>query len=156
MVWLVIPGIVLAVATMPLVVIDLREHRLPNRITLPLVPAMLVSLLLASWGAQAWPSMGRALLAGLVLTVVYLVLHLVYPAGLGLGDVKLAPSLGLLLGWLSWDAVLIGTFAAFALSALVGLALVLTRRATLKTAIAFGPFMLAGAWTAFILFVCTG
>ena len=148
MAWFALPLVVLAVATVPLIVIDVREHRLPNRITLPLIPAMAVALLIASWGAQAWERMPRALLGGLALLLVYFVLHLVYPAGLGMGDVKLAPSLGLLLAWLSWDAVLWGTFLAFLLSALVGLLLILVRRATMKTAIAFGPFMLVGAWLA--------
>ena len=153
MAWLALPLLVLAVATVPLILIDLREHRLPNRITLPLVPAVLIALVFASWGAGAWERMPRALLAGLALLAAYAILHLLYPAGLGMGDVKLAPSLGLVLGWLSWEAVLWGTFLAFLLSALVGLVLLALRRATLKSALAFGPFMLAGAWVAIALAV---
>jgi leader peptidase (prepilin peptidase) / N-methyltransferase len=146
MVWFALPLLAFAIATVPLVVIDLKEHRLPNRITLPLVPILIVLLAIAAWGTGEWDRFTRSLLAGLVLLMVYLVLHLIYPAGLGFGDVKLAASIGLVLGWLSWDAVLWGTFAAFLLSAVVSIALLVARRATIKTAIAFGPFMLVGAW----------
>ena len=50
------------------------------------------------------------------------------------------------LGWWSWDAVLWGTLAGFVLSAVVSLVLLALRRASLRTALPFGPFMLAGAW----------
>ena len=146
MIWFALPLVAFAVATVPLIVIDLREHRLPNRITLPLLPTLIALLAIASWGTGEWDRFSRSVLAALALFAVYLVLHLIYPAGMGLGDVKLAPSIGALLGWLSWDAVLLGAFAAFVLSAVVSVILLLTRRATLKTAIAFGPFMLIGAW----------
>lgn len=144
--WLVPALIALAIASVPLVRIDLREHRLPNRITLTLVPVVAGCLALAAWGTGEWDRLARASLAGIALLAAYLALHLAYPAGLGLGDVKLAPSLGLALGWLSWQAVLLASFLAFVLSAVLGLALIAMRRATLKSALPFGPFMLAGAW----------
>lgn len=151
MTWFALPLIALAVATVPLFIIDVREHRLPNRITLPLIPVLVVLLAIAAWLTGEWDRFGRSLLAGLVLFAVYLILHLIYPSGMGLGDVKLAPSLGLLLGWVSWDAVLWGTFLAFLLSAVVSIGLLIARRATAKTAIAFGPFMLIGAWIVLVI-----
>lgn len=138
--------LVLAAASVPLAVIDVREHRLPNRITVPLVPAIAALLALAAWGTGAWDRLARALLAGAALFLAYLLLHVAYPAGMGFGDVKLAPTLGMALGWWSWDAVLWGTVAAFALSAASSLALLASRRASLRSAVPFGPFMLAGAW----------
>lgn len=137
---------ILAVASVPLIDIDLRQHRLPNRITIPLLPALMVALAVAAAGTGKWDGFTRALLAGAALAVAFLALHLVHPGGLGFGDVKLAPSLGLVLGWWSWDAVIIGTFAAFVLSAVVAISLLVLGRATLRTALPFGPFMLAGAW----------
>ena len=71
-------------------------------------------------------------------------LFLVNPAGMGFGDVKLAPTLGLALGWYGWPTVFTGTFAGFTLGALTGLVLLATRRADRKTPIPFGPFMLIG------------
>jgi leader peptidase (prepilin peptidase)/N-methyltransferase len=41
---------------------------------------------------------------------------------MGLGDVKLAPTFGLTLGWLSWGTVAVGVFAGFLLGGLAGLA----------------------------------
>jgi leader peptidase (prepilin peptidase)/N-methyltransferase len=72
----------------------------------------------------------------------------VHPAGMGYGDVKLAGLLGLYLGWLGWGPVLVGTFTGFLLGGLVGVALLVTRRAGRRTAIPFGPFMLGGAMLA--------
>jgi leader peptidase (prepilin peptidase)/N-methyltransferase len=70
---------------------------------------------------------------------------------MGLGDVKLAGVLGLYLGWLGWSSVLVGTFAGFLLGGVLGVALLLVRRASGRTAIPFGPFMLAGALLAVFL-----
>jgi leader peptidase (prepilin peptidase)/N-methyltransferase len=75
---------------------------------------------------------------------------LVYPAGLGLGDVKLAASLGLLLGWLGWTWVVVGLVAAVVLGGVVGLALLATGRAHRRSAVPFGPSMLVGGLVAVV------
>ena len=75
----------------------------------------------------------------------YFVLRLVYPPGMGFGDVKLAGVLGMYLGYLGWTHVFAGTFAAFLLGGLWSIVLLASRRGTLKSAIPFVPFMLAGA-----------
>jgi leader peptidase (prepilin peptidase)/N-methyltransferase len=79
------------------------------------------------------------------LLAFYVILALINPSGLGLGDVKLSGALGALLGWLGWPAVLAGTLAAFALNAVVALVLLASRRVTAKSGIAFGPAMILGA-----------
>ena len=76
---------------------------------------------------------------------LYLVLALIHPAGMGFGDVKLAGVLGAALGYLSYLALVIGAFVGFVLGAVLGLALILSRRGSRKSAIPFGPFMIAGA-----------
>jgi len=70
---------------------------------------------------------------------------------MGFGDVKLAPTLGLVLGWYGWGAVVTGTFAGFALGAVWGLFLIAARRAGRRTALPFGPFMLVGALAAVLM-----
>jgi leader peptidase (prepilin peptidase)/N-methyltransferase len=65
---------------------------------------------------------------------------------MGLGDVKLAGVLGIFLGWSGWDALIVGTFAAFVLGGLFGVVQLARRRATRKSGIPFGPWMLLGAW----------
>jgi leader peptidase (prepilin peptidase)/N-methyltransferase len=49
---------------------------------------------------------------------------------MGLGDAKLAASVGAVLAWISWQALLTGSFAAFAQAAVYGGALVARHKAT--------------------------
>ena len=86
-----------------------------------------------------------AVAGGAALAGCYLVLVLLRPGQLGLGDVKLAGLLGLGLGWLGWPAVLTGSLLAFVLFAGCALALLAAGRVTRRTALPFGPFMLTGA-----------
>ena len=92
----------------------------------------------------------RALLAGLLLAAVYLVLALIRPGDMGLGDIKLAAVLGTGMGWLSWNAVVAGTFLTFLLGGIVALLGLALGRWTRKQHIAFGPFMLAGTLLALL------
>jgi leader peptidase (prepilin peptidase)/N-methyltransferase len=102
---------------------------------------------------------------------VFLLQVLLYPAGLGWGDVKLAGLLGLYLGWLggawlggswlggSWlggawldqGALAAGLFLGYLLAAAAGLALIAARRASRKSRLPFGPYLLAGTLTAILL-----
>ena len=75
----------------------------------------------------------------------YLILALIYPAGIGWGDVKLSGLLGLYLGWAGPGELVIGLAAGFVLAAVAGVALIAAGKATRRSQIAFGPFMLAGA-----------
>jgi leader peptidase (prepilin peptidase)/N-methyltransferase len=133
----------LAAVGVALAVIDLDALRLPDAIVLPSYGVGGALLALAAGADGDWSAVPRAVAAGAVLAGFYLALALA--GGMGYGDVKLAGLLGLYLGWLGWGAVLVGTFAAFALGALAGLVLLATRRAGRRTAIPFGPHMLAGA-----------
>ena len=81
----------------------------------------------------------------------YFVLALVYPAGMGFGDVKLAGVLGLYLGWLGWGELVVAgaSWASCSAASSAGL-LMAVRRAGRKSQIPFGPFMLAGALVAIL------
>ncbi|TNM32991.1 prepilin peptidase [Streptomyces sedi] len=139
-VWLLaVPPLVL------LATVDLAVQRLPDVLTLPLVVGLAVGLGICAVLPGAGGSWPRALLAALVLTAVYFVLFLINPRGMGFGDVKLAPSIGLILGWYGWDHVFFGTFVGFALAAGYGLCLMVAGRASRRTAVPFGPFMALGA-----------
>lgn len=135
----------LAVIAVALAVIDVRVHRLPDRIVLPAYPVLIAALTLASAVSGDWAALGRALVAGVALFAIYLLLALINPAGMGLGDVKLAGLLGLALGWLGWAELVVGAFGAFLLGGLYALGLLALRRANRHTAMPFGPWMLAGA-----------
>ena len=135
----------LAAVGVPLAVIDLREHRLPNWLTLPAYPVAGTLLGLAAIADEDSEGAWRALAGMVILIGFYDLLNRINPAGMGYGDVKFSGVLGLYLGWAGWEAIVVGTLAAFTAGGLVGLALLITRRARLSSSIAFGPFMLAGA-----------
>jgi leader peptidase (prepilin peptidase)/N-methyltransferase len=131
-----------------LTAIDLDVRRLPNAIVLPSYPVLAVLLTIAAawhgdWWALARAGIGAAALFGFFFAVAF-----AYPAGMGFGDVKLAGLVGGVLAYLSWAALVVGAFAGFLLGAIVGVALMAAGRGTRKTAVPFGPFMVAGALVA--------
>ncbi|WP_402462079.1 prepilin peptidase [Isoptericola aurantiacus] len=129
---------------MPLFVIDVRTHRLPNALTYPTTAVVGLLLLAAGATGGTWDAVSRSLLGALVLGAAYLLLHLVNPSGLGFGDVKLSVLLGMLSAWFGWPVLWATAMLPFLLGGVVALGLLAARRATRTTAIAFGPFMLAG------------
>ncbi|MER3390267.1 MAG: prepilin peptidase [Microcella sp.] len=136
----------LAAISIALAAIDLDVHRLPNLIVLPAYLVGAVALTAAAIATGDLVSVSRAAAGAGILFAVYLVLALVAPRGMGMGDVKLAGVLGLFLGWFGWDALAVGSLAAFLLGGIYGVILILARRARRTTGIPFGPWMLAGAW----------
>jgi leader peptidase (prepilin peptidase)/N-methyltransferase len=82
---------------------------------------------------------------GLALYAFFFAVVLIHPAGMGFGDVKLAGLVGGVLTYLSWSTLIVGAFAGFLLGSLAGLVLIATGRGGGKTAMPFGPFMVAGA-----------
>ncbi|HEU5110610.1 MAG TPA: prepilin peptidase [Micromonosporaceae bacterium] len=133
----------LAAVGVALAMIDLDVLRLPDRIVLPSYAIGGVLLLAPLAVERDLAAALRAVAAAAALWVFYFALA--FFGGMGFGDVKLAGLLGLYLGWLGWGSVLVGTFAAFLLGGVVGIGLMLARRAGRRTAIPFGPAMLAGA-----------
>lgn len=129
-----------------LICIDLKHMRLPDVIVLPSLAAIGLLLALAAALDGEWSRFWTVLFSGALMFILYLAIALVYPKGIGGGDVKLAPLIGIVLGFMGWGALVVGAFAGFALGAVIGLALIVMRRATRKTALPFGPFMLIGAW----------
>lgn len=151
----VVAFVAFAVVGVALAIIDIRSHRLPNRLVASVGVTGLVLLIAAALTGSRMDALIRALLAALVLFAAYLVLRMLSAGGVGGGDVKLAAVIGLYLGWLGWGSVLVGTLAGFVLGGVVAAAMLLTRRAGRRTAIPFGPWMLAGAWVAIALTVST-
>jgi len=129
-------GAILSVVLVVLTAIDLQRRLLPDVIVLPALAAVLI-LQLAFYPDHAveW------VLAALAAALFFFVPLLVYPAGMGMGDVKLAALLGAALGKSVVAAIVVGLLAA----AVVGL-VVLAREGlgARKKAIAFGPFLVFG------------
>jgi leader peptidase (prepilin peptidase)/N-methyltransferase len=135
----------LAAAGVLLAVVDLQHRLLPNRVVLPSIGVGVVLLLVAAFAEQDWDALLRAVSGAAVLFAVFLVLALISPTGLGMGDVKLAALLGLYLGWIGWGAVVVGGAAGFVVQALLALVLLAGRRIGLRGELPFGPAMLLGA-----------
>ena len=133
--------------------IDLDVRRLPNAIVLPSYPVLAVLLAVSAlWQHDGW-SLVRAFVGGAALFAFFLAVVFLYPAGMGFGDVRLAGLVGGVLGYLSWSTLLVGSFLGFLLGAVVGVGLIAVRGGGRRTAVPFGPFMVAGALLA--LFVAS-
>jgi leader peptidase (prepilin peptidase) / N-methyltransferase len=137
----------LAAVSVALAAIDIDLMRLPDKIVLPSYAVAPLLLLPAVLAEHSWDAAVRGLIAAALLYAGYWVLA-VLPKGMGGGDVKLAPLLGLYLGWLGWSSVVVGAFAGFLLGGVAGVLLMAARVATRKSRIPFGPYMLAGAFLA--------
>jgi leader peptidase (prepilin peptidase)/N-methyltransferase len=135
----------LAACAVPLACTDLAVQRLPDPLTGAAYAGTAVLLLAAAAVGGTWAALVRALLGGLALAGFYLLLMVISPSGMSLGDVKLAASLGTLLAWFGWRLLLAGGFAGFLLGGVFAGALLVSRRAGRKQPIPFGPFMIAGA-----------
>lgn len=151
------PGLVLAAAcwlavfTVALAWIDVAVQRLPDVLTIPAYAGTAGLLLLAAAAGGHWADLLRAVVGGLALTAAYLALAVISRSAIGLGDAKLAASLGTMLTWNGGPVLVAGTFAGFLLAAVYGLGLLLSRRATHGQRIPFGPFMVAGAFLALLV-----
>lgn len=133
--------------TFALAFIDLDTMRLPDVLVWPTWAVAGVGLALSAWLDGDWVSLRRALLSAAAWGAFYFLLWAATGGrGLGWGDVKLAPALGLLTGWISISASVIGFVAAFAIGGIPVLLLMIAGVLKRGTAIPYGPFLIAGAW----------
>jgi leader peptidase (prepilin peptidase)/N-methyltransferase len=130
-----------------LVPIDVLHHRLPDVLVLPAYPLVFGLLTVAAAAEDDRTALVRSATAATVSVLVHLVMAWLPGGGLGLGDVKLAGLLGLVLGWTGWSAVLWSAVLSFGYAAAAALVLIGFGRASGRTPIAFGPAMVAGAVT---------
>jgi leader peptidase (prepilin peptidase)/N-methyltransferase len=135
----------LALVGTPLVVIDVEHHRLPDRLVGSAAVAAAALLALAAAVRGDWAAYLRAGEGATVVFAALFLLAFVAPRSFGFGDVKLGGVLGGYLGWTGWPAVYYGIFAGFLLGALLAVGLLLARRASRGSALAFGPMLLLGA-----------
>ena len=67
---------------------------------------------------------------------------------MGIGDIKLAFLMGLLLGW---PGILLALFLAFSIGAIIGLGLIFLGKKTVKSEVPFGPFLVTGTLASLFL-----
>jgi leader peptidase (prepilin peptidase)/N-methyltransferase len=154
--WVAVGPVLFVLGWMLAAGIDADVGRLPDALTLPLAGLAL------AWGlAFAWvfgnPDAAVRTVAGAVgMAAVYLALQLLSRAipphqeGIGSGDVKLALSIGAVLGWFSWLGMWAALLLAFVIGGVWGLALLVTRRAGRRDSFSFGPAMVLGAALALV------
>lgn len=129
-----------------LAVLDARTRRLPNRVMFPLYGLGAVGLTLASALGHEWWRLEVAVPAAALLYGLFWLMWFFGP--MGFGDVKLVGVLGLFLGWAGLGNVAIGLVLGMAAASLTALTMLALRRATRKTEIAYGPYLIGGAWAA--------
>lgn len=134
-----------------LTVIDIDHHRLPDALTLPMLVVAPAGLLLA-WLLGTDVDWVGALIGAVVWGGFLFLLWLLSGGrGMGLGDVKMAPSIGLTLGALGAGAAVAGLAIGFIVGGVAGVILLIAGRAGRRSHIAFGPFLLVGAFAGVIV-----
>ena len=140
----IVLGLLLVTALVPITLIDIDLRIIPNRITGPAAVAALVAV-----AALDRDFLVEAIVAGIAGGGFFLIAALLYPRGMGMGDVKLAGVLGLYLG----RAVAPGILIALIAGVLVGAGIIARKGAVegRKTAVPFGPFLALGGMVAFFV-----
>jgi leader peptidase (prepilin peptidase)/N-methyltransferase len=140
----IVLGLLLVTVLVPITLIDLDHRIIPNRITGPAAVAALV--VVAALDPDFLP---EAVIAGIAGGGFFFIAAVLYPRGMGMGDVKLAGVLGLYLGRAVAPAILIALIAGV----FVGAAVIARKGAKegRKTAVPFGPFLALGGIVAFFV-----
>lgn len=147
--------LVLGASLVTLSAIDLQTLRLPDRLTGPTMLAGLLLLAVAALATDRTDAMVPAIVGSAAYFGVLLVTHLVYPRGMGFGDVKLAAPMGLYLGFLETDPlaavslVLYAMLLGFAGGSVAGVLVVAVRRRSVPYP--FGPFIAMGTVVAIVM-----
>jgi leader peptidase (prepilin peptidase)/N-methyltransferase len=134
---------VLVGAGMWLSLIDIDTHLLPRRIVYRTIAVAMPLLVLSAFFDNTGSVIGT-FIGGLGMWCMLRVLEVLSRGDLGGGDVGLGGLLGLYLGWVSYEAILVGLIAAFFIGGLFAVALLVTRKANRNTHFAFGPFLIVG------------
>jgi len=138
---------VLVGAGMWLSLIDIDTHLLPRRIVYRTIAVAMPLLVLSAFFDNTGSVFGM-FVGGFGMWCMLRVLEVLSRGDLGGGDVGLGGLLGLYLGWVSYEAILVGLIAAFFVGGLFAVALLVTRRANRTTHFAFGPFLIVGTLVA--------
>lgn len=147
-----VPLLVLGASLVAVSVIDLQLLRIPDRITFPTLAISIPLIIAASVHLDATDSIRAALIGSAIYFLLLFTTHMIYPAGMGFGDVKLALVMGLYLGWMGWtpDTPLAGPLTLVLYALMLGCILgvvfgvavqLITRR---RGAFPFGPALALG------------
>jgi leader peptidase (prepilin peptidase)/N-methyltransferase len=131
--------------------VDLAVQRLPTRLSYTAAFGLLLPLLAHAQLSHDWQPWIRAALGSLITAAVTAAGTLTMPTMVHWGDVRYALAVGAAAAWAGWLALYVGIFLATLMAALVGLALLALRRASLTTQLPLGPFLYTGTLVAVML-----
>ena len=143
--------LVLFAALLALACIDVERLVLPKLIVYPTLALVSALLLLAAAVTGHWHDLLSAAIFGAGWFIAFFALNALNPRYLGFGDVRLAPVLGLALGWLGWRYVVLGFFAANLFGAVIGVALIAAKKARMDQQVPYGVFLAVGTAFAVLL-----
>lgn len=138
--------IVLAVLAVQLSRIDIAQKLLPNMVVLPLLLAGTIFLAASAALTASWGDLLRAVISAAILFLTYLILAIISPNGIGMGDVKLAAPIGLYLGYLGWSQLFYGGAFGFVVGGLATFVLMRLKSKGTLSEVAYGPSMLTAAF----------
>jgi leader peptidase (prepilin peptidase) / N-methyltransferase len=130
--------------------IDLEHRIIPNRLTYRLPFVLLPLLVFAAWFDDAWLDLRRAVIAGIAIPLVMFLLSELFrllrgQSGMGMGDVKLAASIGLMVGYLGGMELVVFAYGSVIAAVVIAVGLMLAGKAKLASRIPFGPYLALGA-----------
>jgi leader peptidase (prepilin peptidase)/N-methyltransferase len=125
--------------------IDLELLVLPKKIIYPSLTLVTLLLAVASGATHDWHRLLVGAICAAAWFVLFFLMNFASPRVLGFGDVRLAPLLGLALGWLGWRYAVLGFFAANVIGAVIGISLIAAQRLKREQPVPYGVFLSAGA-----------
>lgn len=131
-------------ALLAITIVDVQYYMIPNRILYPSLFSMIVLFGLAALLGRNGEEFMSAIAGMGSATVFFWLIWVIYPRGMGKGDVRLAALVGLMTGWLSLANVFLGLFLGVALGGIVGLLAMITMFLRHSDPIPYGPFLVAG------------
>ncbi|MDG2497760.1 MAG: prepilin peptidase [Aquiluna sp.] len=138
----VAPILLIAILSIPLAVIDIRQHRLPNVFTYTAISGSLLATFITSAATDRWVEFGSALVAGLLTAIIgYLLVRI---KAIGMGDIKLLIAMHISLAWHSPVLVLMSLGLGFGLATIVGVIGLAIGRLRPRSMMPLGPYLLFG------------
>lgn len=143
-----LPAILIFMASLlALAAIDLEHMVLPKKVIYPSFAGMIIILVGAAGIDHEWHRLVVAGICAVSWFLLFFLLNLISPRALGFGDVRLAPMLGLGLGWFGIRYVILGFFLANLVGALIGITLIVMKKLKRNQPVPYGVFLAIGAVT---------
>ncbi len=140
----------MAVVSVALIFIDIDVHRLPDALVLPSFAVVAVGVTIHAFLVGETGALLAAVLGMVGMILFYGIPWLIYPQGLGFGDVKTAGLLGLIGGYLGWSSLAVGMVLGPLLAGVFVIIGFATKRVQRSSRVPYGPPLILGAWVGYL------